>query len=106
MSAVSDLKDRARRGAFRRGRRRRDGEPIDMKELRFGYFPQAFMRRGRVYAVRAVERCWTVCKRRGHVRRHCFRVRCREGTFDLYRDVRYGSWFLQRRVAGPRWPYG
>jgi hypothetical protein len=106
MSAVTDLKHRAERGARGSGRRRRDGEPIDMKELRFGYFPQAFMRRGRVYAVRAVERCWTVSRRRGNVQRHCFRVRCREGTFDLYRDMRYGNWFLQRRVAGPRGPRG
>lgn len=101
MSTVIDLKHRAQRASGRSGRRRRGGERIEMTERRFGYFPKAFLHRGRRYAVCAVERCWTVSKRGGQLQRHCFRVRCHEGTFDLYQDVRFNTWHLQRRVAGP-----
>ena len=102
MSAATDLKHTAQGSSSGNGWRRRGGEPIEMKERRFGYFPKAFMHRERTYSVRAVERCWTVSKRSGQVQRHCFRVRCREGTFDVYQDVQYNTWYLQRWVAGPR----
>jgi hypothetical protein len=26
-------------------------------------------------------------------------VRCPEGTFEVYQDVRYNTWHLQRQVA-------
>jgi hypothetical protein len=72
-----------------------------MRERRHGYFPKSFVWRGHRYDVHAVERCWTISRRsRGNrVERHCFRVRCREGTFELYQDVRYNTWHLQRQVA-------
>jgi len=78
-----------------------------MRERRHGYFPKVFIWRGHRYDVYAVERCWTVSRRRwgGRVERHCFRVRCREdesakeGTFEVYQDVRHNTWHLLRQVA-------
>ena len=53
------------------------------------------------YYVYAVERCWTISRRGrgGRVEQHRFRVRCREGTFELYQDVRHNTWHMQRQVA-------
>ena len=79
-------------------RRRRGAEPIEMRERRHGYFPKTFVWRGHRYEVHAVERCWTVSRRGrdGRVDQHRFRVRCREGTFELYQDVRHNTWHVQR----------
>ena len=97
MSAIFSLgrKSRVKRGSKQRSRR---SEPIDMRERRHDYFPKLFVWRGHRYQVNAVERCWTVSRRgRGDkVERHCFRVRCPEGTFEVYQDVRYNTWHLQR----------
>jgi hypothetical protein len=38
-------------------------------------------------------------KKGNKVERHCFRVRCPEGTFEVYQDVRYNTWHLQKQVA-------
>ena len=71
------------------------GQSIRMENRRFGYFPQTFTWRGRRYEVHAVERCWTISKRWvWDVERHCFRVRCAEGTFELYQDVRRNTWHI------------
>ena len=72
-----------------------------MRSRRHGYFPKLFVWRGQRYHVDAVERCWTVSKRsRGNkVERHCFRVRCRQGTFEVYQDVRHNTWHLQKQVG-------
>ena len=112
MSAILDVKrgSRARRGEKKR--RRRGAEPIEMRKRRHGYFPKTFVWRGHRYDVYAVERCWTVSRRGrdGRVERHCFQVRCsfgsaqdrregatvREGTFEVYQDVRHNTWHLQR----------
>jgi hypothetical protein len=69
-----------------------------MRERRHGYFPKVFIWRGRRYDVHAVERCWTVSRRglSGKVERHCFRVRCGEGTFKVFQDLRHNTWHLQR----------
>ncbi len=113
MSATLNVRrgSRVRRGEKKR--RRRGAEPIEMRERRHGYFPKSFTWRGRRYDVYAVERCWTVSRRRrgGRVERHCFRVRCsfdpaqdgpfdsaqdrHEGTFEVYQDVRHNTWHLQ-----------
>lgn len=69
----------------RRGAR----EAVEMQEKRFGYFPKRFRWRGKIYQVDAVERCWTSARRNLYL---CFRVRCREGLFELFQDVRLGSW--------------
>ena len=67
---------------------RRDA--VEIQEKRFGYFPKVFRWRGKRYAVNAVERCWTSRL----TPQLCFRVRCREGTFDLYQNVRDNTWRL------------
>ncbi len=113
MSATFNVRQdsRTRRGERKRRRfnkvqrKRRGAEPIEMRERRHGYFPKAFTWRGQRYDVHAVERCWTVSRQRwgGRVERHCFRVRCsfgsaqdrRDGTFEVYQDVRHNTWHLQ-----------
>ncbi len=89
--------------AKRRGgkKRQRGAEPIDMRARRHGYFPKTFVWRGHKYNVHAVERCWTISRRGrdGRVEQHRFRVRCREGTFEVYQDVRYNTWHMHRQVA-------
>ena len=88
---------------------------IQMDKKRFGYFPQRFTWRGRRYDVHAVERCWTVSRKRlgNKVERLCFRVRCAtangrggwsgrvilEGTFDLYQDLNTNTWYLEKIVS-------
>jgi hypothetical protein len=66
-------------------------EAVEIQEKRFGYFPKAFRWRGKRYDVQAIERCWTAAKRSPHL---CFRVRCNEGIFDLYQNVRDNTWHL------------
>lgn len=90
---------RVKRGGKKR--HRRGAEPIDVRERKHGYFPKTFIWRGHRYHIYAVERCWTVSRRSrgGQVEQHRFRVRCREGTFELYQDVRHNTWHMQRQVA-------
>ncbi len=73
-------------------------EAIDLLERKFGLFPQAFLWRGRRYDVEAVQRCWTVSRRgwRRRVERHFFQVRCPEGTFELYQNLKANTWHLRR----------
>lgn len=83
-----------RLGGARKTRSRR-GEAIRMEAKRFGYFPQTFVWRGKRYDVHAVERCWTVSRRWAwDVERHCFRVRCAEGTFELFQDAKRNTWHV------------
>jgi len=88
----------ARRGSWAKRRKQGTGgaEPIEMQERQHGYFPKVFMWRGQRYDVRAVERCWTISRRvwGNRVERHCFRVRCREGAFELYQDTRHNTWHI------------
>lgn len=100
MSAVLDAARGYYPGRGERKRRWRGAEPIEMRERRHGYFPKSFIWRGSRYDVHAVERCWTVSRRGldGKVERHCFRVRCREGTFEVYQDLRHNTWHIQRRT--------
>jgi len=72
--------------------RTRREESVEMQEKRFGYFPKAFRWHGHRYDVQAVERCWTRAQK---TPRLYFRVRCREGMFDLYQDVRANTWHLK-----------
>jgi hypothetical protein len=96
-------------------RRPRGDEKIKMDTKRFGYFPQRFTWRGRRYYVQAVERTWTVTRKRlgNKVARHCFRVRCAavkgqgssrnralsEGTLIVYQDLNSGTWYLEKVVS-------
>ncbi len=77
---------------FIRPRLRRE-ESVQIQEKRFGYFPKTFRWHGRRYDVQAIERCWTMVKRSPRL---CFRVRCREGQFDLSQEVRTNTWTLSR----------
>ena len=99
MSAILDVRRVARRKRGSKKRRRTGSESIEMRERRHGYFPKVFVWRGHRYNVHAVERCWTIARQGGRVDRHCFRVRCREGTFELYQNVRHNTWHMQRQVA-------
>jgi hypothetical protein len=100
MSGIFSLGRQSRAKPRSRNLSRR-GESIDMRERRHGYFPKLFVWRGHSYQVKAVERCWTISRRGGgnKIERHCFRVRCPEGTFEVYQNVRYNTWHMQRRVA-------
>jgi hypothetical protein len=96
-------------------RRPRSHEKINMETKRFGYFPKRFTWRGRRYDVQAVERSWTVSRRRlgNQVDRLCFRVRgvavgervagagraVLEGTFDVYQDLNSNTWHMEKVVS-------
>lgn len=71
-------------------------EAIEMMRRRFGYFPQFFLWRGRVYEVDSVDRCWEIGRRRDRPARRCFRVEVGGATLDLYRDLEAGTWHLRR----------
>lgn len=103
-----------RRSTRNMARRPRGREKIHMDEMRFGYFPQRFTWRGRRYDVHAVERCWTVSRKRlgNKVERLCFRVRCSangrddrsgqailKGTFNLYQDLNTNTWHMEKIVS-------
>ncbi len=64
-------------------------EAVEIREKRFGYFPKRFRWRGKIYDVEQVERCWTIMKSRPRL---CFRVRCREASFELFQDVKANTW--------------
>ena len=71
-------------------------EPIEMKERRHNYIPQAFVWHGHCFRVHAVEHCWTELKRSAHKGRLCFLVRCAEGTFELQQNLATNTWHLSR----------
>ncbi len=74
-------------------------EPIALLAKRHNYFPRRFMWRGREYNVHAVERAWTETRRGSKNARHYFRVRCAEGTVDLFQDINLDAWYVKRRSA-------
>jgi len=76
-------------------------EPIQICDTRFNYFPKTFLWRGKAHYVRAVDRCWTITRRRllGTVERHCFRVRTADAVYDLHQDLARNRWYLDRVVA-------
>jgi hypothetical protein len=74
-----------------RSRKPRPQEAVEIQEKRFGYFPKAFRWRGKRYNVETVERCWNASRSAPHL---CFRVRCSDGVFDLYQNVRDNTWRL------------
>ena len=73
-------------------------EPIQVREKRFGYFPQRFRWHGRDYVVNRVERCWTIKRKRwgGRVERLCFRVHVHDGGYDVFQDLVGNTWHIQR----------
>ena len=76
-------------------------EPIQLTERRHNYFPQRFMWRGTNYDVTAVQQVWTKTQRRGRRRSAChyFRVKCREGTFDIFQDTTLNAWYLAAQIS-------
>jgi hypothetical protein len=64
---------------------------VQVQEKRFGYFPKAFRWRGKRYDVQAIERTWA---RSRSAPRLYFRVRCRDGIFELCQDLRADTWHL------------
>ncbi|HNT73408.1 MAG TPA: DUF6504 family protein [Anaerolineae bacterium] len=75
-------------------KRRKD--PIRLLARRHNYFPKKFMWRGQQYTIYAVSEAWTEMKRKGA--QHFFRVRCKEGTFDIYQDLALNAWYLAGQV--------
>jgi hypothetical protein len=73
-------------------------ESVRMAKRRFCYFPYVFYWRGQRHEVEAVEGAWTIARPgwRGRVERHFFRVRCAQGDFELYQEIRAGTWHLRR----------
>lgn len=115
MSLMIGKHKRDSRRNMRMARRPRGHAKIQMDKKRFGYFPQQFTWQGRRYDVHAVERCWTVSRKRlgNKVERLCFRVRCATpnvqdhwsaqavlaGTFDVYQDLKTNTWHLERVIS-------
>ncbi len=75
---------------------RSKSEPIRLLSRRHNYFPRRFMWRGEQYDVHHVVEAWTEVKR--NTSRHFFRVRCREGIFEIYQDIPLNAWYLARQV--------
>ena len=75
----------------RRTRTRSLREPVTVSALQNGFFPSAFVWRGRQHQVRAVESCRTE-NRRGRVRQHRFRVRTEGGLLELVQDLARNLW--------------
>ena len=67
-------------------------------ERRFEYLPHTFCWRGKRYEIDEVERTWTVADQvwRRHVQRRFYNVRCREGVFEIFQDLKTGTWWLRR----------
>lgn len=96
LSLFGNRKASAASVARPRSTTRRSAEAIDMRARRFGYFPRTFVWRGREFQVEAVERCWTTASRRhgGQMDRHYFQVRCAEGTYNVYQELRHNTWHI------------
>jgi hypothetical protein len=77
-------------------------EAVEMVEQRHRYFPHTFRWRGRLFEVDTVERCWTVVRSgwRRRAERQFFRLRCGDGSFELFQDLRDGTWHLRRAKFG------
>jgi hypothetical protein len=89
-------------GLVHRDKSRVNNEPIEIKERRYGFVPQSFLWHGRRYRVHAVERCWSVGKRRWDGGRLCFLLRCAEGTFEVHQNLATNTW----HVTKARWHAG
>lgn len=81
-------------------------EAVEMVQRRFRYFPRVFRWRGQRFEVEAVQRAWTVSRRgwQRHTGRHFFQVRCAEGDFELFQEVKTGIWVLRRARLVPARP--
>lgn len=73
---------------------RHKAEAVEMRSRRWGYFPRTFVWRGTEHQVEAIQRVWTTL-RGGETHRHYFHVRCADGEFTLYQDLRHNTWHIQ-----------
>jgi hypothetical protein len=78
-------------------------EAIQIVQQRFRYFPQVFRWHGQRFEVESVVRCWTVTRRgrKRRTERRFFHVRCVAGDFEIYQDIKVGTWHLRRARFGP-----
>ena len=78
-------------------------ETVEMIDRRFQYLPETFRWRGQRYDIDAVERSWTVAGRgwRRHIQRRFYMVRCGEGVFEIFQDLKTGIWWLRRAKWTP-----
>ena len=76
----------------------RINEPIAVPTKNTGFFPKAFVWRGRRHDVSAVEECRTEVRHdwRGQAERHHFRVRAGSAVFELTQDLARDTWELER----------
>lgn len=73
-------------------------EPINVTAKDHGYFPKAFLWRGREHAVEAVVQCWSVTQDdwMQRVRKHCFRVRADETMYVVSHDLTRNTWYVEK----------
>jgi hypothetical protein len=73
-------------------------QAVLMKQKRFGYFPQVFVWRGRAHRIVECRESGTVSRRGlfGRIERRYFRVRCGQGTCELFQDLLNNTWHIQR----------
>lgn len=78
-------------------------DSIQMIDMRFQFLPDFFRWRGRCYHVESIDRCWTVSRRRWRHRteRRYFQVQSSGGTFELFQDLKSGTWHLRRAILLP-----
>ena len=73
-------------------------ETVEMIERRYQYLPETFRWRGLRYDIDEVQRSWTTLGRilRPAVQRRFYLVRCGEGRFEIFQDLKTGVWWLRR----------
>ena len=76
-------------------------EAILVMQQRFRFFPKVFRWRGQRFEVETVARSWTVLKRGRGWERRFFHLRCSSGEFEIYQDIKLGTWHLRRAKLGP-----
>jgi hypothetical protein len=77
-------------------------EAVQIVHQRHRYFPRVFRWRGQRFEVESVVRSWTVLRRgRRRLERRFFHVRCPSGEFELFQDIKLGTWHLRRAKLGP-----
>jgi len=83
--------------ALSKARSRRVHEPVMVPAKQHGFFPTAFVWRGKRHDVRSVESCKTEVRRDwlGLAQRHRFRVRTENAIFELIQDLRRDTWQLE-----------
>ncbi len=83
--------------ALGKARALRIQEAVMVPAMQHGFFPKAFVWRGKRHDVRSVESCRTEVRRDwlGRAERHRFRVRTENAIFELIQDLRRDTWQLE-----------